>query len=228
LRTFSDDDVYFLQSVANIVSGAIERKTHEERREMLTRELSHRVKNNLAIVRAIASQSARRTNDIDEFLEAFGGRLAALTQAHDLLTSSDWVEASLKTLLTSIIQAQAADDRVLLDIEDVNLNSYDTQTMTLLLHELTTNALKHGALTRNTGTVMVRARLEAVNESTMFNLSWQERGGPPVEKPGRLGFGSSLMAGMIKHSGGDLAMNWDREGFSATIKLPLSSNVGSL
>jgi PAS domain S-box-containing protein len=223
-RSFSSHDVYFLQSVANILAAAIERKSYKDRQEMLVREYSHRVKNNVSVIQAIARQAGRQVESIDSFMQSFEGRLAALSQAHDLLTASSWSGASLGKLVALILAGQVGEEFLDIDIEDVLLSPEGAQAMTFVLHELMTNAVKYGALSNGKGRVEIKGRRERDGGICLYRLSWRETGGPQVGGVTRQGFGSKLIGVTVERQcGGTLAVDWRPEGLAVNCALPLSS-----
>ncbi|WP_245615568.1 sensor histidine kinase [Afifella pfennigii] len=175
------------------------RKATQKRQELLIRELHHRVKNTLAIVQAIAGLTARSVEDVAAFNEAFSGRLASLAATHTLLTEWSWEKAPLKDLLREQLEPYAGD--YVLEGPDIELSATQAVPIGMAMHELATNAAKHGALSKPEGRVTVRWHLQApadeVRAPTLL-LEWQERGGPPAAPPERQGFGSRLLAEVLK------------------------------
>lgn len=172
-----------------------------EANEILARELRHRVKNNLAIVEAIATQSARTSQGISDFLPHFRDRLAALAAAHDLL-QGDETSPDLKSAAERALAPFDSDRRVTLEGEAIQVPASELPALFLCLHELATNSLKYGALSRPEGKVTLswqadRAAAEAI-------VAWVERDGPPVEAPSREGFGSRLLRRGLSSGGGRL------------------------
>lgn len=170
-----------------------ERKEAEARQALLMQELAHRVKNSLAMVQAIASQTLRNAASLDEARETFGARLAALSRAHDLLVGGDWANASLARIVESVIGIQGEPERFATSGPEVALGPKAALGLTLILHELATNAVKYGALSTAAGRVTLGWRIHEIEGETQFRLRWQESGGPPVQPPTRRGFGSRLI-----------------------------------
>jgi PAS domain S-box-containing protein len=157
------------------------RHAAEERQRLLTRELSHRVKNTLAVVQGIASQTLTGGRDLVDARTVLARRLRALANAHGLLTASEWRGASLAALVGD--ELEPYDGRaVLLASEDVTLGPRAALTLALVLHELTTNAAKHGALSVPGGRVELSWSGAAASDDT-FRLAWREAGGPRVRPP---------------------------------------------
>jgi PAS domain S-box-containing protein len=193
------------------------RREGDERQVLLLRELSHRVKNSLAVVRAVARQSGERATDLAGFLDDFEGRLGALAAAHDLLSESGWLGASLAALVRETLDPHD-DGRIGVRVEDLALRPVVAQDLVLVLHELATNALKHGALSAPCGSVTLEGRVEG----DRLVLAWRETGGPPVWPPGERGFGTTLLEQAVEHRhGGKVELDWRPEGLACTIRLPL-------
>lgn len=176
-----------------------ERKLWEQRQKLLLGELTHRVKNTLAVVQAIAHQTLRTSPDSEEFAERFDGRLQALARAHGLLVESDWAGASLAALARQQLAAHIPDqsDRVAIGGDPVTLPADLATPFGLVLHELATNAVKHGSLSRRDGTVDVRWTLTDRSDTRHLLLTWTEKGGPKVEAPASKGLGTTLIESAI-------------------------------
>jgi PAS domain S-box-containing protein len=178
-----------------------ERRKADEVRNLLVGELNHRVKNTLAIVQSIAAQTGRTSETIDQFISRFNGRVQSLSSAHHMLTEAHWSGASLRELVTSQIAVSAGElHNVDIVGDDVFVPPQTALQMTLMLHELTTNALKHGSLSRPEGRVAISWTTEA-GEVPRIVLLWTERGGPPVTPPVARGFGTLLLerSGKLPH-----------------------------
>ena len=197
-----------------------ERKAWEERQNMLLHELSHRVKNTLAVVQAIVHQTLRTSSSPDDFVERFEGRLMALASAHDLLMESDWQGADLAALARDHIGPFTSDrpDRLQLKGEPIALPADLATPFALVLHELATNAAKYGSLADPNGTVGLEWRVIAESERA-FEFIWQEHGGPPVTAPAKSGLGSALIEGAIPNV--TVKREYGEYGLKCTIKVPL-------
>jgi PAS domain S-box-containing protein len=180
----------FLYGV-RVVQDVTDRKLAQERQRLLLAELSHRVKNTLAVVQGIAVRSLAGDRTLDEARDAFTKRLRALARAHDLLTASEWRGASLLAVVEGELKPYSG--RVTLDGPDLALSSKAAQTLALVLHELATNAAKHGALSAPEGRVEVKWATNPAANAPTLRLSWRERDGPPVRPPERRGFGRTLI-----------------------------------
>jgi PAS domain S-box-containing protein len=206
-------------AVGIICQEVTAQKQAEAQRELLLRELSHRVKNMLALVQAIARQTGLRIETVPEFLATFGGRLGALSAAHELITATGWEGAHLRALVSRALASHLAlgTEQLSLSIEDATLDAALAQNLTLALHELATNAVKHGALATPHGHVSVEGRVEDHD----LVLAWRETGGPPVTLPARQGFGMMLLNQVItgQHKG-RVDLDWRPEGLVCTLRLP--------
>lgn|GEM_PF-5375974 len=166
-----------------------DRKAAESQRQLLIDELNHRVKNTLAVVQGIAQQTFTRDASPIEARNAFYGRLAALGAAHGLLSQQNWERVDLNNLVRNAIEASgAAKDRVTVNGTSVLLARRHALAIALSLHELTTNALKHGALSNNAGKLQVSWSVDNHPEPTL-HFDWRECDGPAVQPPTRRGFG---------------------------------------
>ena len=170
-----------------------ERKEAEAQLRLLMQELAHRVKNTLAMIQAIASQTLRGATSLESANETFSARLSALAKAHDLLVSGQRANAPMSDIAASIVGLQGDPARFRIAGPDVRLGPKPALALTLVLHELATNAVKYGALSNETGLVSLTWRIDEIDGLPQFRLRWQESGGPPVVPPSRRGFGSRLI-----------------------------------
>ena len=192
------------------------RKRWEEQQNLLTRELSHRIKNSMAVIQSIARQTLR---DMPAPLAAaFTGRIQALAAAHDLLIEKGWLAANVKDLATR--QLAVVGGRVRLAGPDVTVSPILATSLGLVLHELVTNATKYGALSVPQGIVDLSWELAGDEGQRRVILTWQERGGPRVTPPDRAGFGSTLIERSLP--GATVERRFEPEGLVCTIDLPLS------
>ena len=179
-------------SARGIDQDITERKNWEKRQAMLLRELSHRVKNTLAVVQSVARQTLRSSPDPRSFVEAFEGRIRSLAASHSLLTEAAWSGAKLDTIIHHQVAAMVNDyhGRFRLRGPDVVLSAEMATQLGLVLHELATNAAKYGALSVPDGGVDI---LWSVTRNRL-RLMWREHGGPRIEKPPAFsGFGTLLI-----------------------------------
>jgi two-component system CheB/CheR fusion protein len=198
-----------------------ERKQWEQRQNLLMQELTHRVKNTLAVVQAIARQSLRNSPSSEDFVERFEGRLMALASTHNLLVQSDWQGADLAALVRSQLEPYASNDadRLRMDGKSLLLAADLATPFGLVLHELATNAAKYGSLSSPSGTVNVSWSLHSQDDHRLLNLVWYEKNGPPAAKSKRTGFGSALIERGIPNA--TVRREFRPEGLVCTIQLVL-------
>lgn len=203
-------------SARGIDQDITERKNWEKRQAMLLRELSHRVKNTLAVVQSVARQTLRSSPDPRNFVAAFEGRIRSLAASHSLLTEADWSGARLETIIRHQVAAMVHDDesRFRLRGPDVLLSAEMATQIGLVLHELATNAAKYGALSLPEGTVDI---LWTVTR-TRLRLLWREQGGPEIlKKPGFSGFGTLL----IRSSASKVSQRFGNSGLVCKLEFQL-------
>jgi PAS domain S-box-containing protein len=164
------------------------RKQAEQLKHLLMEELSHRVKNMFAMVQAIVFQTLRGADG--PLLDRLVGRLTALSRAHDILMQTSWSATDLSTLIGQILRLEPERSCFVLDGPPMDIGERAALSLSLLLHEMTTNAIKYGALSVPDGKV----RLEWETKDGQFCFRWIEEGGPPAEPPRRTGFGSRLIS----------------------------------
>jgi two-component system CheB/CheR fusion protein len=203
--------------------GELKRKA-EETQTLLNHELSHRMKNMFSLVQAIANQTLRDVEE-RELIHAFKERIRALSRAHDVLLKQSWAAAELGAVVEAVVATLAADGAFDISGPDVLLNPGATPTVSLLLYELATNALKYGALSTRDGRVEVRWRVEGSGDSQTLTLDWTESGGPAVAQPSRAGFGSRLIRMGLAGSGG-ADLRYDATGLKARFSAPFAQVSG--
>lgn len=193
---------------------------------LLLRELNHRVKNTLAIIQSLARQTMRQAPDPARFIDAFSGRLRTLSDAHALLSDRDWSGIGLTELIHSQVDPylMASPDQLVVSGQDVQLPPDHALGLGLVLHELSSNAVKYGALSLPTGVVDVSWRLEAGPKRRLV-LVWKERTGPKVKEPENVGFGTRLISrGLEKVLDSAVDLAYPVDGVEARISFPLSNN----
>lgn len=201
-----------------------ELKRAEEQQRLLALELNHRIKNVLAMVQAIASQTFRATSDPVEARAAFIDRLAALGAAQDLLTQTTLTGARMADVVADAFRPHGREGQVTMSGPDVDLAPRCALAMSLALHELTTNAIKYGALSADAGRVAVAWTLTPGPDETAFVLSWTESGGPPVEPPTRTGFGAGMIQRALSgYVGGATTLTYDPTGVVFTLTTTLEA-----
>ena len=206
-----------------IITDVTDRKLWEERQRLLIGELNHRVKNTLAVIQAIAQQTFR-DDDIEKARAVFAARIAALANAHDVLTRENWEGGELGEVVRAALHpfADAGDDRFTVKGPAVHLSPKAVLSVSLAVHELATNAVKHGALGVHLGSVQIVWRLEGDRTCPRVVLTWQERGGPPVSAPGRKGFGSRLIErGLAAELDAEVEIDYRPEGLVCHVNFAL-------
>jgi PAS domain S-box-containing protein len=198
-----------------------ERKRAEEMQRLLHQELNHRIKNTLATVQAIASQTLRRAGGAAEFVSSFNGRIQALARAHALLTGASFQGAEVHDLVREqLLLGGGEDHRISWSGPSVRLDAQAAVHVALVLHELGTNARKHGALSGPNGRVAIRWSVQT-NGSRNLQFHWREMGGPPVVAPTSRGFGSTLIEQSLLAHGGEVTVNYAEEGVTCHISMAL-------
>ena len=203
----------------------------EENRELLINELNHRVKNTLAVVQSIVSQTLRDTDVGNAVGEALQARILAVASAHDVLTEENWVSARLRDIVDRALGPYLSrEGRFSIEGPDVRLSPKSALALAMVLHELATNAAKYGALSTQAGHVSVLWSTTGGGEQRRLLMRWTERGGPPVEPPSRRGFGTRLIErGFTGEVGGEARIDYEPAGVVCTIKVPLSEReMGAL
>jgi len=222
----ADGDLLY---VVRVVQDITERKAAERRQRLLMDELNHRVKNTLATVQSLASQTVRGAESPQAFRERFEGRLIALSKAHDQLTQHHWESADLRELLAGSLAPYAGSgpERVVLRGEDVMLRPRAVLTLAMAVHELTTNAAKYGALSHPNGCIEVRWQpAPAADGGSCLQFDWSESSGPPVVEPQRRGFGTRFIEGSIAAElGGQARLVFAPEGLRCEIVIPWHAAV---
>ena len=199
-----------------------EAKRAETHLRLLVDELNHRVKNMLAIVQGVAQQSFKTGADPAAARAAFEGRLAALSEAHNLLTREHWGAVSMAQIIGDAVAPHGDAARFELDGPDLPILPKTAITLALAIHELATNAVKHGALSRPEGRVTIRWARVKNDHAARLSLVWEERGGPRVEVPARRGFGTRMIErGLAAEFGGTVKIDFRPEGLVCTVEAPL-------
>jgi PAS domain S-box-containing protein len=218
-------------SVGSIVTltDMTERKRAEEQQTMLVAELNHRVKNILAIVQSVAAQTVRSSASLPDFTHSFSGRLRALAVAHDILTQTRWIGIGLKELLTAVLapHLSADEERVTIEGPAILLSAGAVVPLSMALNELTTNAVKYGALSARGGRIDISWILTG-GEHQSVELTWREYGGPKVEREGTSGFGTVLIDRVITYDlDGATKIDFDPAGVRCTLTFPVQDQAKS-
>lgn len=220
---WADDEVAFIRDVADRTRAAIARIEAEDRQRTLNLELSHRMKNMLAMVQSIATQTMRGAGDLDTARDVLANRLIALGRSHDLLLGGDLSRAPLSSLIENVLDIHRDHpDRIVLDGPVVPIGPRAALSLSLMLHELATNAAKYGALSNANGQVTITWRIDGDGAEAPVTLRWSEAGGPLVVPPQRTGFGTRLIGrGLAGSFEGVVDLAYPATGVVCTIVAPL-------
>jgi PAS domain S-box-containing protein len=216
--------------VAGTLLDITARKRAEERQALLVNELNHRVKNMIAVVQSLASQTILSANAANEdFGAAFSARLRALASAHDLLTRGGWEGATLADVISGVLAPFSASGRpqaVVARGPEVRLSPNAAVTLSLAFHELATNATKYGALATAHGRIDIAWRFDASSGPEVLEVDWIETGGPAVTEPQRRGFGSRLVErALAREFDGTAQIRFPRTGVECRMRLKLSDRI---
>jgi PAS domain S-box-containing protein len=198
-----------------------ERKQAEERQRLLMAELDHRVKNTLSNVSAVAHLSSHRAASVGSFVLALDGRIQAMSQAHALLARGAWAGTDLRELVTEVLTPflTRAKDNIRIDGDAAWVLPEVTQSLALTLHELATNALKHGALSTPAGHILISWSVDR-GSPRQLRLTWREEAGPPVTEPTTHGFGLTVLRAAASDVGALAECRFERSGFEYSLKGP--------
>ena len=207
--------------VAGVSIDVTERKRAEERQRIFVAELDHRVKNALATVSSVVSQTGIGNRSISDFVAALDGRLRSMAATHELLGARCWEGVSLKELVRRELAPYAARNNSEVSGAEVVLRAEAGQAMAMVLHELATNAAKYGALSTKEGCVSIRWDRRPSGHPPCLVLEWQEIGGPLVIAPGNPGYGTSTIRDLIPYEfGGTVDLVFAPEGIRCCVELP--------
>jgi len=200
------------------------RRRHQEHVNFVMHELSHRSKNLLSIVQSMANQVGRQTRTFDDFYVGFSRRLCAFGETHDLLVKSDWHGAHIRDVVRTQLAPfhNLGDNSVLIEGPELILNPKAAEHIGLAVHELGTNAVKHGALSKPTGVVKIRWEQDTGGgHKPLLRITWKEIGGPPVGQPGRQGFGDVVLTKLVPTSlQATASLEFEPEGVKWVLQVP--------
>ncbi len=208
-------------SLAQAGVDAARKSLDHDAQSMVLGELHHRVKNMLAMVQAIATQTLASATSLKDARRSLEARLVALGQVHDLLLRSNWSQADLKAILQTAVSPFGA-DRFVIDCPSVEVAAGAALPLGMVLNELCTNAVKHGALSTPGGMVNIVVAVEDDGET--LNINWKETGGPAVTPPLRRSFGTRLIEKSLNGSlKGHAALEFSPDGVACTFRLSLQA-----
>jgi PAS domain S-box-containing protein len=220
-RRFSAQDSSFLAAVANLIAGAIRRQQLEQRHELMIRELRHRSGNLFSQLLALFSQTAKNSRSMAELTTNYQARVLALANAHRLITEAGWKSTTLSELLRVLLGPYL--DRTSLTGPNVDLEPDPTFSLSAALHELMSNAIKHGSLSRSHGRLELSWSVASTRQGMTLTFDWVERNGPPARRPRRTGFGTRLIGLVIERQmNGEVHPSYTRDGFSIRMLVPLT------
>jgi two-component sensor histidine kinase len=218
-----------LRVAGDLISGAVitmvdlsHRKAAEKQQVLLMRELDHRVKNTLTLVASICNRTASNSDTVEAFQKAFSGRIQALAATHTLLLGNSWSFLNLGDIVMTELAPyiEATTEQVTIDGLNIAVTPHCAIAFGLIVHELTTNAVKYGALSQEEGHVTVRAVGRDSEKNGAFVLEWRESGGPRVMSPERKGFGHTVVERSLQYSGGGAEFDFDPAGVICRIAIP--------
>jgi two-component sensor histidine kinase len=208
---------------------AAEQKVAEKLQRIMVEELHHRVKNILATVQAITSQSLRAAQNVEDGRKAIESRLQALGRVHDVLLQTNWSKTKLVAILKAGIEPfiTAAAPQIAMRSADIEVAPAAALPLAMILNELCTNAVKYGALSRPTGRVTIGASVADNGDS--FLLTWMEKGGPAVQEPARRSFGSKLIEhAFVAQLEATAQLSFDPDGVIYDLRIPLTALNGAI
>jgi two-component sensor histidine kinase/DNA-binding response OmpR family regulator len=207
---------------------AKEREAAEKLQKLILEEMHHRIKNTLATVSAIASQSLRTATSLEHGQHAIEGRLVALGRAHDLLLQARWANASLEQTIhgaTEPYVSVGSSGRISIRGPDIRITSGAVIALAMTLNELCTNTTKFGALSVPAGRIEIVWKID--EETQRLHLTWSEQNGPAVHAPSRRSFGTRLMESLGQQLKGEVKLAYDATGFVYILNVPMASLVAS-
>ncbi|WP_246777173.1 sensor histidine kinase [Microvirga sp. VF16] len=237
-RDLTDDQAFALKALTRQVMSQLERRRVileqgealevsrriEQRQALLVRELHHRVKNTLATVQGLVGATGRSTGSFDEFYRSFSNRIMSMAKTHNLLTEDYWQTAPLREIALNELKpfAESRVPRFMLIGPRVELSADLAVPVGMALHELTTNAVRYGALSVPTGYIQIRWNVVETDVGRRLHLEWREFGGPPVSEPQHQGFGLMLLERVLPmQCNAEVEVHYDSAGLRFRMDAPL-------
>ena len=195
-------------------------KVAEEQRQLMLAEMNHRVKNTLAMVHAIVSQTLRQADNLKDAQISIQSRIGMMAQAHDRLIQSTWTETKIDEVVeAALVPHRSGQGHFKVEGSDLPIGSKQALALTMALHELATNAAKYGALSSETGKIHIYWDIVNKDEDAVFEFNWVESEGPKVEQPTRRGFGSRMIEqALAGYFNGSAELSYKPEGLSFVLK----------
>lgn len=220
-RRFDEYEVSFLSAIANVIAGAIQRRHLDQRHELMIRELRHRSGNLFAQLLALFSQTAKNSRSVPDLVAKYEARVLAQASAHRLITEGGWNSASLTGLLRALLGPYL--ERISFTGPEVFLEPDPSFALSAALHELATNAAKHGSLSVPAGSLDISWSVARTDKGPTLTLDWKESGGPLPKRTPRPGFGSRLITMVIERQlNGEVHRSLTPAGVAARLVVPLT------
>ena len=225
-RTWRRDEVDFAHSVADLTHAAMARIDAEANQRVLNMELGHRMKNQLALVQAIVGQTLRSASDLKSAGDVLSARIQVLATAHDMVIAGTTGRTTVSEIVRNVVllHDNQLETRFVVEGPNIQIASRPALSLALILHELSTNAAKYGALSAESGNVKIKWEINRNEGEPLFVFSWSEHGGPPVSQPERKGSGSRLIrAGLSGTAISRVSVDFEQDGLRCEIVADLHS-----
>lgn len=212
-------------ALAGLCLDVTDRRRAQEAYDIQNRELAHRMKNLFSVVISLVNMTSEHRPEARDFVASFQARLSTFAATHEALMKGEWHAIPLKSLAEKALSPLGVWDRIEIHNSPTQLGPQDAQTVVLVLHELATNAIKHGALSNGTGRVVLSFEAHPPSDEggATLVMRWTENGGPPVSAPATRGFGISLIERLTKRRvSGETVLDWRPEGLRCCVELPIT------
>jgi two-component sensor histidine kinase len=220
-RPFGAHEISFLAAVGNLLAGAIQRRQLEQRHELMIRDMRHRSGNLFSQLLALFSQTARNSKSVADLTSKYQARVLALANAHRLITEGGWKSIPIMELLYVVLGPYL--DRTSFSGPNIDLEPDPIFNLSAALHELATNAVKHGSLSRPKGQLALDWSVSRTQRGMTLALDWVEKNGPPARRPRRFGFGLRLISLVIERQlNGEVHRSFSKNGLSVRMIVPLT------